>query len=40
MLGVDACLLLVGSAWGLCLVGYFALGAGNFDPALRGPDAE
>lgn len=40
MLGVDACLLLIGSAWCLCLVGYVALGAGDFGPALRGTDAD
>ena len=40
MLGVDACLLLVGSAWGLCLACYFALGAGNFGPILRDHHAD
>ncbi len=38
MLGIDACLVLVGSAFAATLWGYFALGGDRFDPVLRGPD--
>lgn len=35
MLGIDACLIVVGVALFVSVSGYLALGAGNFEPVVR-----
>lgn len=40
MLGIDACLMVVGLALVVSVSGYLALGAGNFEPVVRGPAGE